>query len=119
MQETVGESVAKRPVEWGVDTVVGLPGDGINGLMEGLRREQDRIRFVLVHHEEAAAFMATGYAKATGRLGVCVATSGPGGIHVLNGLYDAKLDHAPVLAITGMQETSVLGTRYQQEVHLD
>src|SRR4051794_1470385 len=74
--------------------------------MEGLRRHQDRINFVLVHHEEAAAFMATGYAKATGRLGVCLATSGPGGIHLLNGLYDAKLDHVPVLAITGMQETS-------------
>src|SRR3954469_10325434 len=87
--------------------------------MEGLRREQDRIKFVLVHHEEAAAFMACGYAKATGRLGVCLSTSGPGGIHLLNGLYDAKLDHVPVLAITGMQETSVLGTAYQQEVHLD
>src|SRR5436305_14885141 len=87
--------------------------------MEALRRHKDQIRFVLVHHEEAAAFMACGHAKATGRLGVCVATSGPGAIHLLNGLYDAKLDHAPVLAITGMQETSVLGTRYQQEVHLD
>src|SRR5437879_1016738 len=87
--------------------------------MEALRRHQDRVRFVLVHHEEAAAFMATGYAKATGRLGVCLATSGPGGIHLLNGLYDAKLDHAPVLAITGMQETGLLGTAYQQEVHLD
>src|SRR4051794_15960893 len=87
--------------------------------MEGLRRNQDKIRFVLVHHEEAAAFMATACAKQTGRIGVCLATSGPGGIHLLNGLYDAKLDHAPVLAITGMQETSVLGTGYQQEVHLD
>ena len=77
------------------------------------------MQFVLVHHEEAAAFMATGYAKATGKLGVCLATSGPGGIHLLNGLYDAKLDHQPVLAITGMQETSVLGTGYQQEVNLD
>ncbi len=86
--------------------------------MEGLRRHQDKVRFVLVHHEEAAALMATGYAKATGRLGVCLATSGPGGIHLLNGLYDAKLDHAPVLAITGMQETTVLGTGYQQEVDL-
>ncbi len=119
MSEIVGESLARRLVEWGVDTVFGLPGDGINGLMEGFRRQQDRLRFVLVHHEEAAAFMASGYAKATGRLGVCVATSGPGAIHLLNGLYDAKLDHAPVLAITGMQETSVLGTHYQQEVHLD
>lgn len=119
MAEIVGESVARRLVAWGVDTVFGLPGDGINGLMEGFRRERERLRFVLVHHEEAAAFMATGYAKATGRLGVCVATSGPGAIHLLNGLYDAKLDHVPVLAITGMQETSVLGTRYQQEVHTE
>ncbi len=119
VKETVGECVARRLSEWGVDTVFGLPGDGINGLMEGFRRLEEKVRFVLVHHEEAAAFMATGYAKATGRLGVCVATSGPGAIHLLNGLYDAKLDHAPVLAITGMQETSVLGTAYQQEVHLD
>jgi pyruvate dehydrogenase (quinone) len=113
------EALVERLADWGVDTVFGLPGDGINGIMEGLRRHQDRIRFILVHHEEAAAFMATGYAKATGRLGVCLATSGPGGIHLLNGLYDAKLDHMPVLAITGMQETSVLGTGYQQEVALD
>src|ERR671930_1562571 len=113
------ELLVERLAAWGVDTVFGLPGDGINGITEGLRRHQDRVRFVLVHHEEAAAFMACGYAKATGRLGVCLATSGPGGIHLLNGLYDAKLDHAPVLAITGMQETSVLGTGYQQEVHLD
>ncbi|GIG88373.1 thiamine pyrophosphate-dependent enzyme [Plantactinospora endophytica] len=117
MREIVGEALAARLCEWGVDTVFGLPGDGINGLMEGFRRCADRLRFVLVHHEEAAAFMATGYAKSTGRLGVCVATSGPGAIHLLNGLYDAKLDHVPVLAITGMQETSVLGSYYQQEVH--
>jgi pyruvate dehydrogenase (quinone) len=113
------EELIERLADWGVDTVFGLPGDGINGIMEGLRRHQDKVRFVLVHHEEAAAFMATGYAKATGRIGVCLATSGPGGIHLLNGLYDAKLDHMPVLAITGMQETSVLGTGYQQEVELD
>jgi pyruvate dehydrogenase (quinone) len=119
MKESVGESLAKRLVEWGVDTIFGLPGDGINGLMEGFRRTQQSLKFVLVHHEEAAAFMACGYAKATGRLGVCCATSGPGAIHLLNGLYDAKLDRVPVLAITGMQETSVLGTAYQQEVHLD
>ncbi|RGC66738.1 putative thiamine pyrophosphate-containing protein YdaP [Micromonospora sp. MW-13] len=116
MQEIVGESLARRLVEWGVDTVFGLPGDGINGLMEGFRRQREKLTFVLVHHEEAAAFMATGYAKATGRLGVCCATSGPGAVHLLNGLYDARLDHVPVLAITGMQETSVLGSRYQQEV---
>jgi len=117
--EIVSEALIGRLADWGVDTVFGLPGDGINGIMEGLRRQRDRVRFVLVHHEEAAAFMATGYAKATGRIGVCLATSGPGGIHLLNGLYDAKLDHMPVLAITGMQETSVLGTGYQQEVNLD
>ncbi|SCF09738.1 pyruvate oxidase [Micromonospora viridifaciens] len=117
MQEIVGDSLARRLVEWGVDTVFGLPGDGINGLMEGFRRQREKLKFVLVHHEEAAAFMATGYAKATGRIGVCAATSGPGAIHLLNGLYDAKLDHVPVLAITGMQETSVLGSHYQQEVH--
>ncbi len=119
MTAIVSEALIARLAEWGVDTVFGLPGDGINGIMEGLRRNQDKVRFVLVHHEEAAAFMATAHAKATGRVGVCLATSGPGGIHLANGLYDAKLDHAPVLAITGMQETSVLGTGYQQEVHLD
>jgi pyruvate dehydrogenase (quinone) len=119
MAQIASEALVERLTDWGVDTVFGLPGDGINGIMEGLRRHQDKVRFVLVHHEEAAAFMATAYAKATGKIGVCLATSGPGGIHLLNGLYDAKLDHMPVLAITGMQETSVLGTGYQQEVALD
>src|SRR5690349_2172154 len=119
MAVITSEVLIGRLADWGVDTVFGIPGDGINGIMEGLRRNADRVTFVLVHHEEAAAFMATAYAKATGRIGVCLATSGPGGIHLANGLYDAKLDHAPVLAITGMQETSVLGTGYQQEVHLD
>jgi pyruvate dehydrogenase (quinone) len=118
-RKIAAESLIERLADWGVDTIFGLPGDGINGITEALRRHQDRIRFVLVHHEEAAAFMATGYAKATGKLGVCLATSGPGGIHLLNGLYDAKLDHVPVLAITGMQETQLLGTGYQQEVHLE
>src|SRR5213593_2998354 len=119
MDKIASELLVERLIDWGVDTVFGLPGDGINGIMEGLRRHDDRIRFVLVHHEEAAAFMATGYAKATGRLGVCLATSGPGGIHLANGLYDAKLDHVPVLAITGVQALSQLGTGFQQEVHLD
>src|SRR5436309_11353870 len=119
MAEIASQVLVRRLADWGVDTVFGLPGDGINGIMEGLRRNADRVRFVLVHHEEAAAFMATAYAKATGKIGVCLATSGPGGIHLANGLYDAKLDHVPVLAITGMQETSVLGTSYQQEVSLD
>jgi pyruvate dehydrogenase (quinone) len=119
MGTIASEDLVGRLADWGVDTVFGLPGDGINGLMEGLRRGSDRVRFVLVHHEEAAAFMACAYAKATGKLGVCMATSGPGAVHLLNGLYDAKLDHAPVLAITGMQETQMLGTGYQQEVATD
>src|SRR2546423_9526591 len=119
MGDIAAEVLIARLADWGVDTVFGLPGDGINGIMEGLRRQSDRVQFFLVHHEEAAAFMATAYAKATGKLGVCLATSGPGAIHLLNGLYDAKLDHVPVLAITGLQETSVLGTGYQQEVRTD
>ncbi len=119
MGKIAAELLIERLIDWGVDTVFGLPGDGINGITEALRRHRDRIKFILVHHEEAAAFMATGYAKSTGRLGVCLATSGPGGIHLLNGLYDAKLDHQPVLAITGMQELELLGTGYQQEVHLE
>ncbi len=119
MSKIASETLVERLIDWGVDTIFGLPGDGINGIMEGLRRNQEKIRFVLVHHEEAAAFMATGYAKSTGRLGVCLATSGPGAIHLLNGLYDAKLDHVPVLAITGMQESQMLGTGYQQEVALE
>ena len=119
MSKIAAELLVERLVAWGVDTVFGLPGDGINGITEALRRHRDGIRFVLVHHEEAAAFMACGYAKVTGRIGVCLATSGPGGVHLLNGLYDAKLDHQPVLAITGMQETQLLGTGYQQEVHLE
>jgi pyruvate dehydrogenase (quinone) len=104
---------------WGVDTVFGLAGDGINGIMEALRARQDRIRFVHVMHEESAAFMATAHAKFTGRIGCCLATSGPGGIHLLNGLYDAKLDQAPVVAITGLQYHDLLGTMTQQDVDLD
>ena len=104
---------------WGVDTIFGLPGDGINGIMEALRKRADRIRFIQVRHEEAAAFMACGYAKFTGRLGVCLATSGPGGIHLLNGLYDAKLDGQPVLAITGMPFHDLIGTHTQQDIELD
>jgi pyruvate dehydrogenase (quinone) len=119
MTRIASEALIERLVDWGVDTIYGLPGDGINGIMEGLRRHTDKVEFVLVHHEEAAAFMAAAHAKATGKIGVCLATSGPGGVHLLNGLYDAKLDHQPVLAITGMQETSVLGSGYQQEVGLD
>ncbi len=101
MATTAADVLVETLIDWGVDTIFGLPGDGINGIMEALRKRQDKIRFVQVRHEEAAAFMACGYAKFTGRLGVCLATSGPGGIHLLNGLYDAKLDGQPVLAITG------------------
>jgi pyruvate dehydrogenase (quinone) len=105
--------------DWGVEVVFGLPGDGINGIMEALRTRKDEIRFVHVRHEEAAAFMACGYAKVTGKLGVCLATSGPGAIHLLNGLYDAKLDGAPVLAITGMPFHDLIGTFAQQDVETD
>ncbi|HLY42807.1 MAG TPA: thiamine pyrophosphate-binding protein [Terracidiphilus sp.] len=104
---------------WGVDTIFGLPGDGINGVFEALRKKKDKIRFIHVRHEESAAFMACAYAKFTGKLGVCIATSGPGGIHLLNGLYDAKMDHAPVLAITGLQHSDLIGTFSQQDVSLD
>ncbi len=106
-------------IDWGVEMVFGLPGDGINGVMESLRTHKDKIRFIHVRHEEAAAFMACGYAKYTGKLGVCLATSGPGGIHLLNGLYDAKLDGVPVLAITGLQFHDLIGTHTQQDVALD
>src|SRR5215216_5170771 len=118
MAKTTSGILVERLIDWGVSVVFGLPGDGINGFMEALRERQDRIRFVQVRHEEAAAFMACGYAKFTGRLGVCLATSGPGAIHLLNGLYDAKLDGAPVLAITGQTYHDLIGTRYQQEVDL-
>lgn len=111
--------LVERLIAWGVDTVFGLPGDGINGVFEALRKQKDKIRFIHVRHEEAAAFMACAYAKFTGRLGVCIATSGPGGIHLLNGLYDAKMDRAPVLAITGMQHSDLIGTFTQQDVALD
>jgi pyruvate dehydrogenase (quinone)/pyruvate oxidase len=106
-------------IDWGVDTLFGIPGDGINGIMEALRKRRDELRFVQTRHEEAAAFMACGYAKWTGRLGVCLATSGPGGIHLLNGLYDAKLDGQPVLALTGLQFHDLLHTHTQQDVELD
>lgn len=119
MSETVSELLVKRLTDWGVDTVFGLPGDGINGVFEALRQAQDKIRFIQVRHEEAAAFAACGYAKFTGRLGVCIATSGPGGVHLLNGLYDAKFDCQPVLAITGHTFHDLIGTHYQQDLDLD
>lgn len=119
MATTAADVLVDTLIDWGVDTVFGIPGDGINGIIESLRVRQDRIRFIQVRHEEAAALAACGYAKWTGRLGVCIATSGPGGIHLLNGLYDAKLDGYPVLAITGLQFHDLVGTYTQQDVALD
>jgi pyruvate dehydrogenase (quinone) len=119
MAATAADILVDTIINWGVNVIFGLPGDGINGIIEALRKRQDEIRFIQVRHEEAAAFMACGYAKFTGRLGCCIATSGPGGIHLLNGLYDAKLDGAPVLAITGLQFHDLLSTHTQQDVELD
>src|SRR5688572_29979256 len=118
MAKTVADMLLERLIDWGVDTIFGYPGDGINGIFEALRTNQDKLRFIQVRHEESAAFAAVGYAKYTGRLGVCVATSGPGGIHLLNGLYDAKCDGQPVLAITGHTFHDLIGTHYQQDVDL-
>jgi pyruvate dehydrogenase (quinone) len=119
MAETAADVLVETLQAWGVDVVFGLPGDGINGIMEALRTRREAIRFVQVRHEESAAFMACAYAKYTGRLGVCLATSGPGGLHLLNGLYDAKLDGQPVLAITGHHFHDLIDTFGQQDVNLD
>lgn len=119
MSKIVADILFDRLIDWGVDTIFGFPGDGIDGLFEGLRTHQDKLKFIQVRHEEAAAFAAVGYSKYTGRLGVCMATSGPGGIHLLNGLYDAKCDGHPVLAITGHTFHDLIGTHYTQDVDLD
>src|SRR5512132_1091239 len=119
MAQTAADVLIDTLLDWGVEVGFGLPGDGINAIMEALRRRQDRVRFVQVRHEESAAFMACAYAKYTGKLGVCLATSGPGGIHLLNGLYDAKLDGQPVLAITGHHYHDLIDTHAQQDVNLD
>jgi pyruvate dehydrogenase (quinone) len=118
MGELVGDFLVKRLGEWGVRRIYGYPGDGINGIMGALQRAEGQIEFIQVRHEEMAAFMACGHAKFTGEVGVCLATSGPGAIHLLNGLYDAKLDHQPVVAIVGQQARAALGGDYQQEVDL-
>jgi len=118
MALNAADVLVNRLLDWGVRVVFGLPGDGINGIMEALRQRKDRVMFVQVRHEESAAFMACGYAKYSGQLGVCLATSGPGALHLINGLYDAKMDGAPVLAITGQTYHDLMGTRYQQEVDL-
>jgi pyruvate dehydrogenase (quinone) len=114
----VGDFLVRRLADWGVKRIYGYPGDGINGIMGALDRASDRIDFIQVRHEEMSAFMACGHAKFTGEVGVCLATSGPGAIHLLNGLYDAKLDHQPVVAIVGQQARAALGGHYQQEVDL-
>jgi pyruvate dehydrogenase (quinone)/pyruvate oxidase len=119
MADTAGDVLVETLIKWGVDTIFGIPGDGINGVFESLRERQDKIRFVQVRHEEAGAFAACAYAKWTGKLGVCLATSGPGGVHLLNGIYDAKLDGQPVLAITGAQHHDLLQTLTQQDIELD
>jgi pyruvate dehydrogenase (quinone)/pyruvate oxidase len=119
MAKTGGDILVETLIRWGVDTIFGIPGDGINGVFESLRERQDKIKFVQVRHEEAGAFAACAYAKFTGKLGVCLATSGPGGVHLLNGIYDAKLDGQPVLAITGAQHHDLLTTLTQQDIELD
>jgi pyruvate dehydrogenase (quinone) len=118
MGDTVADALLARLREWDVEQVFGYPGDGINGLLAAWGRADDRPQFVQARHEEMAAFEAVGYAKFSGRPGVCVATSGPGAVHLLNGLYDAKLDHVPVVAIVGQTERSAMGGSYQQEIDL-
>jgi pyruvate dehydrogenase (quinone) len=119
MATTVADMIVERLIDWGVEVIFGLPGDGVDGMFEALRTNAEKLKFIQVRHEEAAAFAACGYAKYTGRLGVCIATSGPGGIHLLNGLYDAKCDGQPVLAITGHTFHDLIGTSFQQDVDLD
>jgi pyruvate dehydrogenase (quinone) len=118
MAELVADYILKRLREWGIHRIYGYPGDGINGFLGALDRAKDKTEFIQVRHEEMSAFMACGHAKFTGEVGVCMATSGPGAIHLLNGLYDAKLDHQPVVAIVGQQKRMSLGAEYQQEVDL-
>src|SRR5436305_12644888 len=116
MSETVGAYVLKRLHEHGVDRVYGYPGDGINGILGGFHQHGEDVEFVQTRHEELAAFAATAHAKLTGEVGVCMATSGPGAIHLLNGLYDAKPDHRPVVAIVGQTDRPAIGGDYQHEV---
>src|SRR3954451_12380128 len=118
MSQNVSSFILSRLREWGVRRIYGYPGDGINGLMGAFHEHGDEVEFVQLRHEELAAFMATAHAKLTGEVGVCMATSGPGAIHLLNGLYDAKLDHQPVVAVIGQQKMMSLGSHYQQEVDL-
>src|SRR5215207_2920427 len=119
MAQLVADFMLERLRNWGIHRIYGYPGDGINGFLGALDRAEGDPEFIQVRHEEMSAFMACGHAKFTGEVGVCLATSGPGAIHLLNGLYDAKLDHAPVVAIVGQQKTVSLGSHYQQEVDLN
>src|ERR1700744_2907362 len=118
MAQTVGDFLVERLHAWGVRRIFGYPGDGINGVFGALNRARGAIEFVQVRHEEMAAFMASAHAKFTGEPGVCIATSGPGAAHLVTGLYDARLDHMPVLAIAGQQARTAIGGHYQQEVDL-
>src|SRR5947207_3774493 len=114
----VSDFIVERLSKWDIRRIYGYPGDGINGVLGALERAEGVIEFIQVRHEEMAAFMACAHAKFTGDVGVCLATSGPGAIHLLNGLYDAKLDHQPVVALIGQQKRMSLGAHYQQEVDL-
>ena len=118
MAATVGDFLVDRLYSWGVRRIFGYPGDGINGVFGALNRADGKIEFVQARHEEMAAFMAAAHAKFTGELGVCIATSGPGAAHLITGLYDARMDHVPVLAIVGQQARASLGGHYQQELDL-
>jgi len=118
MTQTVGDFVVDRLHQWGVRRIFGYPGDGINGVFGAMQRAPDKLEFVQTRHEEMAAFMASAHAKFTGELGVCIATSGPGASHLITGLYDARMDHMPVLAIVGQQARAALGGHYQQEIDL-
>src|SRR5437764_11397967 len=113
-QKTASDQLVERLIEWGIDTVFGLPGDGINGVMEALRTHRDQIRFIHVRHEETAALAACAYGKFTGRPAVCLATAAPGAVHLMNGLYDARIDKPPVIAITGMAAHDVTSTPFPQ-----
>jgi len=119
MSKTVGDFIIERLQEWDIELIFGYPGDGINGVFAALQKADCPIKFVQVRHEEMAAFMASAYAKFTGTLGVCISTGGPGATHMITGLYDAKMDHQPVLAITGGAGRGVRGAHYQQEVNID
>ncbi|HEX2146172.1 MAG TPA: thiamine pyrophosphate-binding protein, partial [Pseudorhizobium sp.] len=118
MSQTVSDFIVSRLHQWGVRRMFGYPGDGINGVFGALNRADGAIEFIQPRHEEMAAFMAAAYAKFSGELGVCIATSGPGAAHLVTGLYDARLDHQPVLAIVGQQARAAIGGHYQQELDL-